>query len=101
MFSRRLTLCEEYLPRIKPVWSLSMIVGRTFSKRMARIFARIFKSRFKTDIGLYEEHSSEDFPFFSTKEILASIRDGGRAPVANEDCSTSNKGLTKIVLNFL
>ncbi len=79
MLSKRLTLREEYLPHIKPVWSLAMTVGRTFSKREAKIFARSFKSRFKTDIGLYEEHSSDGFPFFSTREILASIKDGGRA----------------------
>ncbi len=55
ILSNLLTLCEEYLPCINPVWSLSITEGRTFSSLEAKTFARSFKSKFKTDIGLYDD----------------------------------------------
>ena len=42
-------------------------------------------SKFKTDIGLYEEHSSGALPFFGNKEMFVSIKEGERAPASNEN----------------
>ncbi len=54
----------------------------------------------KSRLTLCEEYVIPNTLLITT-EILASFRDGGRAAASNKDCSISNSGLPRMLLNFL
>ena len=53
---------------------------RSLSSLPARVFASILLSTFKRDIGLYEPQSVGSLSFLRIKDIVASVRLGGRRP---------------------
>lgn len=65
-------LKKGWHPLTKPDWSSDMTAGKTCSSLTASTLARILKSTFKSDIGLYDTHSVGSFPFFAIKVIDAS-----------------------------
>lgn len=102
--------------RLPPAFNSIRIICIEAAEKLIKLFVEIFKmciiaiiihfarsltSKFKIDKWLYEEHSSGSLPILNTKEMLASIREGGRASASNKDCSISNNGLTIVVSNFL
>lgn len=76
-------LKNNCLSLTNPVWSGDTTVGRTFSKHMAKTFAKILLSTFKRLMGLYEPGSRGSLPDLWIKEMHASYNVGGKEPVVN------------------
>lgn len=69
------------------------MVGTAFSRRRANIFARIFASVFRREIGRYELQSRGFLTFLSNNEITASRMEVGKDLERRDSSNTdSNKG---------
>lgn len=81
MTPRSLLIFEkECLPAMNPVWSSEMIKGIIGPKQRAKIFASIFTSTGRREIGLYDAQFKGSLSFLWMREMEACLKVAGREP---------------------
>lgn len=83
-------LSEGITVLINPVWSSDITVCRTISNLQTSIFARLFTSMLRREIGWNEKQLVGSLFFFNVKEMEAWVRVWGSVPCWSESSKISN-----------
>lgn len=76
----RLTLDNECLPLMSPVWSSDITEGMIGSNLRAKAFVSILTSTGRSEIGRTDVQSRGSLPVLKIREREACVRVGGREP---------------------